>query len=253
MTPQVVYADAPASKTGSRPFGVEHFTQPTSGCNCRCSVVRCAVLDTPRTMTSREGFLSSRIAREYSTIELNIQVGAPDIPRPQGQGFTALFDKHPNDLSNSYIGVQGEEGSIMSTETNKTIVQRFLSEVWDSRGNLDAIEELTASDYIPHSVLPHLPQNREGDKQFAAMYRTAFPDIQATIEKMVAEDDYVSVHFTGRATHLGEFAGVPATGRSVTISGIGLYRLRDQKIVEAWVFSDQMGLMQQLGAMPGQR
>ena len=138
----------------------------------------------------------------------------------------------------------------MSTEQNKQVVQKFLTEVWDSRGNLNAIEELTAADYVPHSVPPQMPKTRESDKQFAAMYRAAFPDIQSTVHQIVAEGDRVAVQFTGRGTHKGAFFGIPATGKAVTIEGMGIYRLRDGKIVEAWVTSDQLGLMQQLGVVP---
>jgi steroid delta-isomerase-like uncharacterized protein len=90
----------------------------------------------------------------------------------------------------------------------------------------------------------------EAQKQRSAMLLSAFPDVQFTIEDMVAEGDNVAVRWVMRATHQGAFAGIPATGRQVAMSGITIYRLTDGKIGEAWSTFDQLGLLHQLGMTP---
>jgi predicted ester cyclase len=67
---------------------------------------------------------------------------------------------------------------------------------------------------------------------------------------LIAEGDKVVVRFTWRATHQGEFMGVPATGIMVTMTGIYIHRLAAGKFVEDWAEEDHLGLLQQLGAIP---
>jgi predicted ester cyclase len=84
---------------------------------------------------------------------------------------------------------------------------------------------------------------------FTMMY-TAFPDFQATLENLIAEDDRVVVHMLWTGTHQGEFMGIPPTGRRMSINVIDILRVADGKFVEHWGVSDMMGLMQQLGVSP---
>ena len=86
---------------------------------------------------------------------------------------------------------------------------------------------------------------------FAIMIRNGFPDLHITDEDYVAEGDKVAGRFEAQGTHNGEFAGVPATGKPVSFSGINIMRIADGKIVEHWVQYDTMGIMQQIGAIPG--
>ena len=92
---------------------------------------------------------------------------------------------------------------------------------------------------------------RLGAKQFAATYRQAFPDLEHTIEDMVAEGDKVVVRFRGRGTHQGDTEAFgPPTGKRMEITGITIKRLSEGKIVEAWTNFDALGMMQQLGMIP---
>jgi predicted ester cyclase len=92
---------------------------------------------------------------------------------------------------------------------------------------------------------------RRRPKQFAATYRQAFPDLQNTVEDMVAEGDKVVVRFRARGTHQGETEafGSPM-GKRMDMTGITIKRLSDGKIVEAWTNFDALGMMQQLGLIP---
>jgi steroid delta-isomerase-like uncharacterized protein len=78
----------------------------------------------------------------------------------------------------------------------------------------------------------------------------AFPDVEATVEEMIAERDTVAFRVTLRGTHEGEFMGVPATGNRIEMAVQNFYHLREGKVVERWSNPDMMGLMVQLGAIP---
>ena len=86
----------------------------------------------------------------------------------------------------------------------------------------------------------------EGFKQVNTMLRAAFPDLRLPVEEMVAEGDRVSVRFTARGTHQGEFWGAPPTGSRVAWEVISIVRVAGGKIAECWSQSDVAGLRQQL-------
>ncbi len=130
--------------------------------------------------------------------------------------------------------------------TNKAAVQNMFNEIFGSK-NLAVIDENFAADFIMHDpVTPMEIRGPEGYKQVNGVYFTAFPDIQITIRDMIAEGDRVAVPYTITGTHTGEFMGIPATGRRITVAGISIYRFADGKIVEIWASYDALGMMQQL-------
>jgi steroid delta-isomerase-like uncharacterized protein len=136
------------------------------------------------------------------------------------------------------------------SEANKALVRREMEEVFD-RGNLDAADELYAPDYVIHDpTSPEDIRGVEGARQFAATYRQAFPDFQATVEDQVAEGDKVATRFTARGTHHGELEGIAPTGNRVEVTGINISRIAGGKIAEEWTNYDALGLMQQIGAVP---
>lgn len=138
----------------------------------------------------------------------------------------------------------------MSTEENKANTRRFYEEVW-GKGNLDIADEFSAQNFVDHNQFdPNLPQGIDGFKQLVPMFRTAFPDIQFTIDDMIAEGDKVVSRLTIQATHKGEFMGIPPTGKQTTITGIDIVRIVGGKMVERWGEVDMLKLMQELGAVP---
>ena len=137
----------------------------------------------------------------------------------------------------------------MSTEENKAIVRRFVDEV-QSKGNIDAIDELCSPEFINHSAPPGVPSNCEGVKQVTAMFRQAFPDSYFTVEDMLAEGDKVATRKTFHGAHRGEFMGIPPTGQRVSIGLIDIVRIVDGQVVEHWSMGDNLGMMQQLGVIP---
>ena len=136
----------------------------------------------------------------------------------------------------------------MSAEENKALFRRLVDEFINT-GNEAVADEVMTPDFVEHEELGG-PPTREGVKQFFAMFRAAFPDLRVTIEDMIAEGDKVVARLTMRGTHQGEFLGIPPTGKQVTMGVIDIVRVADGKAVEHWGISDQLGLMQQLGAIP---
>jgi predicted ester cyclase len=147
------------------------------------------------------------------------------------------------------LGLLQKEGNAMSTETNKALVRRWVEEVLNTKGNLAVIDELFAPDYADYTNPPDWPPGREGHKQIVALYHAAFPDFHYTIEHEVAEGDWIVVRGTYHLTHTGEFFGIAPTGKHVTTTGMHLFRVADQKIVEHWCNNDDLGVMRQLGVV----
>jgi steroid delta-isomerase-like uncharacterized protein len=136
----------------------------------------------------------------------------------------------------------------MSTEDNKAVIRRFQEEVF-SQGKLTVVDEFCPPNFIYHTPIGPI-HGLEGFKQFANMYRTAFPDLQVPIEDMIAEADKVVARWTARGTHKGDLMGIPPTGKQVTVPGIVIGRFEGGKFVEGWVEFDALGMMQQLGVVP---
>jgi predicted ester cyclase len=132
----------------------------------------------------------------------------------------------------------GKEETKMSAEANKAVVRREQEELWNHTGDLDAAEDLFAAGQA------------EAAKQEAADFRQGFPDVVSTIEDLVAEGDKVVARWRSRATHRGDYMGIPQTGNEVEFTGISVYRIEEGKIVQSWTVEDQFGLMQQIGAIP---
>ena len=135
------------------------------------------------------------------------------------------------------------------SEENKALARRAFEEVWN-QGNLDAMDEIYAPDVVDHSRAPGFPEGVEGSKAFISMYMNAFPDTKMTVDLQIAEGDIVATRWTAHGTHKGELMGIPATGKQVTVTGIGIDRIAGGRIVESWGEFDQMGMMQQLGVVP---
>src|SRR5687767_3632083 len=111
------------------------------------------------------------------------------------------------------------------SEENKAVVRREFEEIFNHTGNLDAAEEIYAPDYVSHEPTSGEVRGIEGAKQFAATYREAFPDLENTIEDMVAEGDEVVVRLKARGTHQGETEAFgPPTGERMEITGITIKR-----------------------------
>jgi len=133
------------------------------------------------------------------------------------------------------------------TKQSKALTRRIFEEM-QSRGNLAIAADIFASDFVNHTPFGDM-HGPEGAKQVARKLRTAFPDLQVTVEEQIAEGDKVATHWTARGTHQYKFQGIPATGKQMKIRGIVISQIADGKIVEQWGNPDVLGLMQQLGTV----
>ena len=138
-------------------------------------------------------------------------------------------------------------GYAAEVDQNKRLVRRLYDELF-FKWNFAVVDELISPDFIGHEMPPGMPHGPEGIRQFYGGIRAGLPDVQLTVEDMIAERDRVVVRWRARATHRGVFLGVPATGKAVSFTGVAIYRLSKGKIVERWVEVDLLGLSQQLHA-----
>jgi steroid delta-isomerase-like uncharacterized protein len=136
----------------------------------------------------------------------------------------------------------------MSTETNKQLVQRYFDEVHTAR-RYELVDELVAPDYKEHNPLPGQRDGRDGMRDRDRTLHESL-DVRFEVEDLIAEGDKVVARWRNRGTHVGEFLGMPATGKSFSIEGINIYRVRDGRLVEGWDVVDVFGQLLQLGLIP---
>ena len=141
----------------------------------------------------------------------------------------------------------------MSAENNKALVRRFYDDAWNKH-NPAVVDEIYAADWVDTSPpIPGIPQTRDGLKQFMGEYLRAYPDARITIEDQLVEGDRVVTRWTGRGTQTGQLMELPPTGKKVAVPGVQIDRFSGGKIVESWTLFDQLGMLQQLGAVPAPR
>ena len=136
------------------------------------------------------------------------------------------------------------------SEQNKALYRRVVDEVF-TNGYVDLIDELVDPNLVDHSPVPGQEPGLDGLKKMVIIFRTAFPDLRSTVEDLIAEGDKVVGRRTTTGTHQGEFMGIAPTNKRVTISEIHIVRIANGKVVEHWGLSDDLGMMQQLGVIPG--
>jgi len=135
-------------------------------------------------------------------------------------------------------------------EDNKQVVARFIEE-FKNQANHDIVDELMTPGFIHHLKDPRLPAGRAGMKLLGQVVAGRFPDVQATVDELLAVGDRVIERTSASATHTGDFNGIPATGNKVAWTEIHIYRMENGKIAEMWSEVDLLSLLVQLGAIPG--
>jgi len=125
-------------------------------------------------------------------------------------------------------------------DLNKQLVRRIVEEMFNL-GTLEVATEIFAPDFVDrgHEVMGAKAGGPEGFAQFVRTIRLALPDLNATIQAMVAEDDYVAMWNTATATHVGELFGMPPSGKRIHLKDFHFFRFRNGKIIEHW---NQVGI-----------
>jgi len=130
---------------------------------------------------------------------------------------------------------------------NAEIARNFLSTI--DRNDWDQLRQILTDDYVME--FPGQPNlDKEAFVQFCMGWYAAFPDLTHNVQETICEDDRVAIRIVVRGTHLGEFMGLPATGRSISMNSLGIGTVRDGRVSKLWTLPDVMGMMQQLGAIP---
>ncbi len=136
----------------------------------------------------------------------------------------------------------------MMAEKNKALMaqmyEAFNADDWNKASTI------IAADFVEHNPEPGQKPGLDGLKEIFAKYRSAFPDMKFTADKMISEGDIVVAHIVVTETNKGEFMGMPATGKTINVEGYDMVRFANGKGVEHWGVYDMMGMMQQLGMMP---
>jgi steroid delta-isomerase-like uncharacterized protein len=140
-------------------------------------------------------------------------------------------------------------------DANKALVRSYYEAV--NKGPANAIEQFTgqfpaldqffAPDYKRYLTATGAPLNADGQKQRLIGLRSAFPDLQLTIDNIIAEGDYVAICLTVTGTQQGKLQGIPATGKLITVSAFEVMHIVNGKIIEHWGGPDNLVLMQQRG------
>lgn len=135
-------------------------------------------------------------------------------------------------------------------DQNKATAKRAFEEIL-SRGRYELTEQLYARDFVNHGVRSN--SSLKEDQTALKGWHAAFPDLVIVPEKLIAEDDLVTIYWIARGTNTGTGNGLPATGKKAELAGITIWRVADGKIKEEWSAFDQLSMMQQLGLIPANK
>jgi steroid delta-isomerase-like uncharacterized protein len=129
---------------------------------------------------------------------------------------------------------------------NKAVALSFFEDVLD-KGKLEDYGKSHASDFVAHSEGG--VASLEEDMTAAREQRKALPDMRVKVNQIVAEGDLVSVYWTASGTNTAAGWGIPATGKSVTASGMTLFRFERGLIQEEWSVFNMYSILKQLGLL----
>ncbi len=135
----------------------------------------------------------------------------------------------------------------MSAEENKALLRRYVEEVWQN-GNIAALDDFLAPTYQRHVSPTAPPLTREGQTQRLTRFRAAFPDVELTVEDVLAEGDRIAFRSTIHGTHQGAFQGIAPTGIRITVALLDVVRIEKGRFAEQWGGPDLLDLLRQLGA-----
>ncbi len=135
----------------------------------------------------------------------------------------------------------------MIEDARKHLIRRFYDEAW-SQGDFGVIDQLFAGDYL--APLPGSPPGPEGERRHVAMIRATSPDLQVTVQDLVAEGETVVARISLSGTDTVGFLGRPPTGRRVTYWAVAFFRFTGDRVSACWTGADMLGLMIQLDILP---
>lgn len=165
-------------------------------------------------------------------------------------GFTkdkSLFEDPNHKINRQYL-VPLEYRIGNSTRIAKRIAEEYAERVWNHK-DLSAIDEFLSRECVIHSLLGDF-YGPKSMKKIVQTWLSGFPDLIVNNTEVVAENDFVVIHWRAQGSHQGEFKGLPGTGKPVFYSGATIYRIRQDKIVEYWAYLDMQHLLAQISRAP---
>ena len=136
----------------------------------------------------------------------------------------------------------------MSVDANKRLVRRFIEEVVNT-GDVDRIEAFIAPDYVEVYEGTRHAIGIQGAKEHILGVRQTYPDLVLTVERQIAEGEWVATCITARGTHRGSWLGIKPTGRAVAYTGVNINRVVDGRIVEHGGAANLLGPLLEIGAV----
>lgn len=128
---------------------------------------------------------------------------------------------------------------------NKELLRRFYKEVYVD-WNMEMADEILSPRFTSHDWPESGPKGPEAFRNYYAAIRSAIPDARYEIDDLVAEGDRVVVRWRMLGTHKGAFGDIPASGKSIVLKGIAIYRVEEGLLMERWVVSDLHGVLEQI-------
>ena len=136
----------------------------------------------------------------------------------------------------------------MSTASNKRLVQKYYEDIV-STGCIDDIARYVSADYVEVHDGVEYPIGLEGAKEHVLGVRKTYPDLRLTVERQIAEGDWVVTMVTMHGTHLGEWLGMKPTGRPVEMTAVNVDKVNDDRIVEHGGAANLLGPLLKIGAV----
>ncbi len=136
----------------------------------------------------------------------------------------------------------------MTPEETEAVAHRWHLEVVQA-SKLEVADEILTPDVVVH-VNGQEVRGVEGAKQLATAIHTAFPDLQITHHESIVSGNRVAIRWTSDSTHQGDYFGIPPTGQRIHFEGNDFFHFQEGKIAELWIAFDNLGQMQQTGAIP---
>jgi steroid delta-isomerase-like uncharacterized protein len=134
-------------------------------------------------------------------------------------------------------------------ETNKETIRRYFAAM--DRQDFAGVAAALAPDYRGYFGGNPEAMDAQGMQGFAMGFFAALADVEHRVEDLVADETRVAARITVHGRHVGELMGVPATGKSIALPALNMYRFEGGQIAEQWIQFDSMGVLAQLGALPG--
>lgn len=145
---------------------------------------------------------------------------------------------------------QKADSGASKAEEHRALFTRWFEELWNKK-NYDITQELVDPGFTAHGAGGQdIKQGPNGVADMVRVWHQAFPDGHMDLDDLITEGDLSVIRMTFRGTHQGEFYGIPASGKVIEVTSIGIDRVIDGKITEGWGELNMLGMMQQMGAIP---